>query len=1120
MLHRRVLARARAVAAALALGAVLGSGFVALPAAAADDAVEASPAAASPAAVEPTEEATPAASPSSTASSAPASTPPAPEASPAPASRKAAEPTIASDLEDYPPGGTVILTGTGWQPGEIITIVVNETDGRTWSLSRDVPADADGVVTLTFDLPAYYAPNYDVTATGPRSGTAKTTFTDDNVASGPWRYWMSETNPADTTTVTPGTTITYRLNAQKTGSSSAAVTGAVVFFSVSGVGTITGVTGTGGNSGSVSAQTATSLTWTGMNLNRSSNSNQTRYITVTVTVNDGATAAPQSITASVNDANDDRGTAATTGDGSSATHDIPVTVLSCTQGMFYTVMSDGRLYRVSSTGETPSAVTTPTGSSPVWSGTGVNGLAIAPGGTMAYAILRGDDNTVSVLGYDPRFGTGSTIRTGVSLSPLTTSAGMVAGAVNPVDGKYYFGGYQNGSGGPNANRFHVWVFDPAHPNANIVLRGYIVPNGATTLGNSDILFDNQGNLYLSYSLGGVHELVTVTAASLAAGTSGQNNEIVTTPTALPLDAPTQQNTTYNGLAFDSSGRLFTQFTTSGGTNTNTYVNTVDPGSGHALGSTTQLSLSGATGSNSGTDLASCLYPGTVSVQKNLPNGRYATGNQFGLSVSRQGGATQATATTTGNEPGVQPDFAGPAIGVTNAVYTVTETASGTTNSANYTSTYQCVVTGTSTVVASGSGTTLNYTFPAPAGQAAAGPDIMCTFTNVPITPATVTIGKVVQDVNGLNPQPGSGWTVGAVLGTGTTSGTTITTPATQLTAASGSVSSPWSITFPSASATANVTVSETQQTGYVFVSAACTITPRTGTPTVVNLTGVSGNVPGVAPGASVSCVFTNKQQPGTASWQKTDGTTSALLGGSTWSLTGPQVPVNTVVVDCAATPCASGAYVDTNPAPGVFQLAGLAWGTYTIQEQSAPTGYVLNGTVRTFTVSATSLAPVVTGSPFANARILGTVTWQKVDAATPAHYLAGSEWKIVGPSPATTEQAVVDCVAADAAGCTGPDKDHRAGYFSVTGLAWGSYALVETNAPAGYVLNPTPRPFTIAATAVTASVGSITNVQQAAPQLPLTGGIGSDLFTFGGGAALLAAFGILCWRRRHAGTSP
>ena len=90
----------------------------------------------------------------------------------------AGPPTIASDLADYPPGATVTLTGTNWADGESVRIVVNDTLGQTWKHTADVTANSAGVVTDVFNLPNVFVSDYDVTATGPTSGTATTTFTD------------------------------------------------------------------------------------------------------------------------------------------------------------------------------------------------------------------------------------------------------------------------------------------------------------------------------------------------------------------------------------------------------------------------------------------------------------------------------------------------------------------------------------------------------------------------------------------------------------------------------------------------------------------------------------------------------------------------------------------------------------------------------------------------------------------------------------------------------------------------------------------------------------------------------------------------------------------------------
>src|SRR5687767_2956544 len=87
-------------------------------------------------------------------------------------------PTIQSDKEDYPPAGTVILTGSGWQPGETVNINVNDDEGQTWNRNVDVIADENGYVRDEFVLPDWFVATYSVTATGSSGSTATSTFTD------------------------------------------------------------------------------------------------------------------------------------------------------------------------------------------------------------------------------------------------------------------------------------------------------------------------------------------------------------------------------------------------------------------------------------------------------------------------------------------------------------------------------------------------------------------------------------------------------------------------------------------------------------------------------------------------------------------------------------------------------------------------------------------------------------------------------------------------------------------------------------------------------------------------------------------------------------------------------
>ncbi|HEX2739762.1 MAG TPA: hypothetical protein VHM69_04890, partial [Rubrobacter sp.] len=87
-------------------------------------------------------------------------------------------PTISSDQADYPPGATVTLTGSNWQPGESVHINVNDESGRTWSRDVDVTADESGAIRDEFQLPNWFVATYKVTATGAQSGEATTSFTD------------------------------------------------------------------------------------------------------------------------------------------------------------------------------------------------------------------------------------------------------------------------------------------------------------------------------------------------------------------------------------------------------------------------------------------------------------------------------------------------------------------------------------------------------------------------------------------------------------------------------------------------------------------------------------------------------------------------------------------------------------------------------------------------------------------------------------------------------------------------------------------------------------------------------------------------------------------------------
>lgn len=136
----------------------------------------------------------------------------------------------------------------------------------------------------------------------------------------------------------------------------------------------------------------------------------------------------------------------------------------------------------------------------------------------------------------------------------------------------------------------------------------------------------------------------------------------------------------------------------------------------------------------------------------------------------------------------------------------------------------------------------------------------------------------------------------------------------------------------------------------------------------------------------------------------------------------------------------------------------------------------------------------------------GSVAWQKIDSSASPKVLAGSEWKLVELDSESADLEIKDCVGANDSTCAGQaDKDSRPGHFKVTKLRLGEYRLIETKAPAGYQLDPQPRPFTISSEALNYTFAEgIVNHPRETPNLPLTGGIGRDFFFIAGAIVTLA----------------
>ncbi|WP_214468403.1 SpaA isopeptide-forming pilin-related protein [Microbacterium flavescens] len=151
----------------------------------------------------------------------------------------------------------------------------------------------------------------------------------------------------------------------------------------------------------------------------------------------------------------------------------------------------------------------------------------------------------------------------------------------------------------------------------------------------------------------------------------------------------------------------------------------------------------------------------------------------------------------------------------------------------------------------------------------------------------------------------------------------------------------------------------------------------------------------------------------------------------------------------------TGSTSGTTNAQGQIVFSGnVEPGQYTITETKAPVGYLLDTTPKQVTVGAAESKTVTFADP------LGSASWVKHDGA--GALLGGATFRVTATNGAaaaapwnlhTAPITVVDNGARD--------TDPTAGEITVAGLPTGTYSVVETAAPAGYVLDPSPQSFTV-----------------------------------------------------------
>jgi uncharacterized repeat protein (TIGR01451 family) len=406
------------------------------------------------------------------------------------------------------------------------------------------------------------------------------------------------------------------------------------------------------------------------------------------------------------------------------------TIYSVARGAAFGVTTGSGTVYALSTSSVGGASVTSTAVATIPQGSFANGLGISPGGTGMYVVDQSTTaaNSAIIHGYNASTGVWTTYTGGGSAA----ASSFVGGAVDPVNGIYYYVNYTTTGAGVGT----IYGFNTV---TNTPISGAIgtfalpVPPGFTS--NGDIAFDAAGNLFALAS-----NQVNVAIAKIAGPlpTTGSANGVALTATTLSSSANT---TAYNGIAFDNAGHLFASSTDTAGVTS--LVSELNPNTGAAIAGPTALSSNAQTFLN--IDLASCTTPPTLSLQKDIA-GRVVPTDQFQLTISGTGITGGNTATTSGSTTGVQTNaIAGPVLAVSGDSYTLTETAASG-DLANYTSSYSCVNTANgNAVVASGTGTSFTLTFPAASTPSAA---VVCTFTNTPPPPPTGCPVPTVFDANG------------------------------------------------------------------------------------------------------------------------------------------------------------------------------------------------------------------------------------------------------------------------------------------------------------------------------------------------------------------------------------
>lgn len=253
---------------------------------------------------------------------------------------------------------------------------------------------------------------------------------------------------------------------------------------------------------------------------------------------------------------------------------------------------------------------------------------------------------------------------------------------------------------------------------------------------------------------------------------------------------------------------------------------------------------------------------------------------------------------------------------------------------------------------------------------------------------------------------------------------------------------------------------------------------------------------------------------------RVSGTWGPVRAGDTWVSDSVRDPIplgsSCVVKQTAVT----NASASTNASPMVGS-ALYTWAPAEYVPAAAGASTVESTVVATNKTVLRQPIPVATVSEIVQLHPVVQLAFNKVDGIQ--QRLGGAKFRLVGgPAGAPLDITFADSEDSTAA-ANALDKNSQGGAFLLTGIPAGTYSLTELQAPAGFVTLSQPITFTITEADVAnlnGTTGNGTGVYRLAdvvnhrsgaaglPALPVSGGVGTFLFTLAG--ALLGLVAAVC----------